>query len=48
MFKTIIRCPILFFDTNPVGRILNRFSKDMGQMDELLPLTWFDFIQVLN
>ena len=24
---------------NPAGRILNRFSKDMGQMDELLPVS---------
>ena len=24
------------------GRILNRFSKDMGSMDELLPPAFFD------
>ena len=29
------------------GRILNRFSKDIGQMDDLLPLTFLDFIQVM-
>ena len=28
------------------GRILNRFSKDMGLLDENLPLVMFDFIQV--
>lgn len=28
------------------GRILNRFSKDIGHMDDLLPLTFLDFIQV--
>ncbi|XP_061027210.1 ATP-binding cassette sub-family C member 4 isoform X2 [Eubalaena glacialis] len=27
------------------GRILNRFSKDTGHMDDLLPLTFLDFIQ---
>ncbi|XP_038615214.1 multidrug resistance-associated protein 4 isoform X2 [Tachyglossus aculeatus] len=29
------------------GRILNRFSKDIGHLDDLLPLTFLDFIQIL-
>ena len=37
MTKAVIRAPVLFFDTNPAGRILNRFSKDIGCMDDLLP-----------
>ncbi len=37
MTKAVKKAPVLFFDTNPVGRILNRFSKDIGSMDELLP-----------
>ena len=28
------------------GRVLNRFSKDVGHMDDLLPITFFDFVQV--
>ncbi|KAG0716160.1 Multidrug resistance-associated protein 4 [Chionoecetes opilio] len=44
MFKAIIRVPIKFFDTHPVGQILNRFTKDLGQIDELLPTTMFDVI----
>ncbi|KAM9049321.1 LOW QUALITY PROTEIN: ATP-binding cassette sub-family C member 4-like [Megaptera novaeangliae] len=45
MLESILRVPVLFFDTNPIGRILNRFSKDTGHMDDLLPLTFLDFIQ---
>ncbi|XP_033761066.1 multidrug resistance-associated protein 4-like isoform X2 [Pecten maximus] len=45
MFNRLLRVPIMFFDTNPVGRILNRFSKDTGHMDDILPITFFDFIQ---
>ena len=37
MTMTIVQSPVLFFDTNPSGRIMNRFSKDIGAMDELLP-----------
>ncbi|KAL2087480.1 hypothetical protein ACEWY4_016308 [Coilia grayii] len=46
MFNCILRTPVRFFDVNPVGRILNRFSKDIGQLDSLLALTFVDFIQV--
>ncbi|XP_005355719.1 multidrug resistance-associated protein 4 [Microtus ochrogaster] len=47
MFESILKAPVLFFDRNPIGRILNRFSKDIGHMDDLLPLTFLDFIQTL-
>ncbi|KAK1170047.1 multidrug resistance-associated protein 4-like [Acipenser oxyrinchus oxyrinchus] len=45
MFQSIVRTPVRFFDINPIGRILNRFSKDIGQLDNLLALTFADFVQ---
>ena len=42
--STILRVPILFIDTNPTGRILNRFAKDTGFIDDLLPVTFLDFL----
>lgn len=38
MTVAVIKSPVLFFDTNPAGRIMNRFAKDIGNMDDQLPL----------
>lgn len=47
MFDRVISTSMRFFDTNPSGRILNRFSKDMGNIDEWLPKTILDAGQIL-
>lgn len=47
MFTSLMRTAMRFFDTNPSGRILNRFSRDMGAIDELLPKAIMDSIQIL-
>uniref|UniRef100_A0A8C0AIX4 Multidrug resistance-associated protein 4-like n=1 Tax=Bos mutus grunniens TaxID=30521 RepID=A0A8C0AIX4_BOSMU len=45
MVESILRSLVVFFDRNSIGRILNRFCKDIGLMDDLLPLTFQDLIQ---
>jgi ATP-binding cassette subfamily C (CFTR/MRP) protein 4 len=46
-FLCLLHSPMRFFDLNPSGRILNRFSKDMGACDELLPRAIVDAAQVM-
>ncbi|XP_057763901.1 ABC transporter C family member 12-like [Salvia miltiorrhiza] len=33
MLDAILRAPMVFFHTNPIGRVINRFSKDLGDID---------------
>ncbi|CAF0816466.1 unnamed protein product [Didymodactylos carnosus] len=46
MFQAILRCPVLFFDTNPIGRVINRFSKDVSSLDEQLTAILYDITDV--
>ncbi|KAK0071150.1 hypothetical protein PV326_001619, partial [Microctonus aethiopoides] len=46
MFRKITRATMYFFNTNPSGRILNRFSKDMGAVDELLSVSLINTLQL--
>ena len=46
MVMAVLRAPVLFFDSNPLGRILNRFSEDIGCMDEILPQKFLLSIQL--
>lgn len=47
MFLSLISTTMRFFDTNPSGRILNRFSKDIGSVDEQLPKVILDAAQII-
>jgi len=52
MANRIVRAKIVFFDSNPIGRILTRFSKDMAALDLILPpsttLATYGFFRTLS
>lgn len=41
LLKAVLFAPIRFFDTTPIGRIINRFSKDVKCVDLLTKLLHF-------
>lgn len=47
MLGNVLHCPMNFFDTTPLGRILNRFSKDVDTIDNTLPLAIRQIIATL-
>ncbi len=46
MLNSVFAAKTRFFDLNPLGRLVNRFSNDIANTDEILPITVFDAIQV--
>ncbi|XP_019627853.1 PREDICTED: multidrug resistance-associated protein 4-like [Branchiostoma belcheri] len=47
MFNAIVRVPISFFDKNPSGRILNRFSDDLEAVEDDIPEEIMDGTEAL-
>lgn len=48
VLTNVMKAPMRFFDANPPGRILNRFSKDLDEADVYLPQLQDTFFQVGN
>jgi len=46
VFKRLLRAPISFYETNPLGRILNRVTRDVGIIDQVIPGSFADFSSV--
>uniref|UniRef100_A0A665UHX7 Cystic fibrosis transmembrane conductance regulator n=1 Tax=Echeneis naucrates TaxID=173247 RepID=A0A665UHX7_ECHNA len=46
MLSAVLRAPMAVLNTMKTGRIMNRFTKDMATIDDMLPLVLFDLIQL--
>ncbi|CAI5506238.1 unnamed protein product [Closterium sp. Naga37s-1] len=47
MLSSVLASPLAFFHRNPTGRVLNRFSEDLGVTDDVLPQLLLDFLNGL-
>lgn len=44
LLERVMRLPAKFFDTTPIGRILQRFSRDVEVVDSKLPELITDWV----
>ncbi|GAA5856368.1 hypothetical protein JCM8547_008708 [Rhodosporidiobolus lusitaniae] len=47
MFHAVLRSPMLFFEQTPIGTILNRFSRDVQVIDDVLARVFGGFFRTL-
>ena len=45
LLLNILHSPMAFFETTPLGRIVNRFSKDMDTIDDRVPRSFINFLR---
>ena len=46
LFWNILRAPMSFFEIQPIGVVLTKFTKDLGILDQTLPLTFLEVLTV--
>eukprot|EP00042_Codosiga_hollandica_P057926 m.865714 g.865714 ORF g.865714 m.865714 type:complete len:309 (-) comp59720_c0_seq3:784-1710(-) len=44
MLNAVVHSPMLFFDTTPLGRVINRFARDVSVIDDNIPYTTQSFL----
>lgn len=42
---SVLKCPISFYDFQPIGILLNRVSRDVGIVDDLLPQNAYEVVE---
>ncbi|XP_008280640.1 ATP-binding cassette sub-family C member 2 [Stegastes partitus] len=47
LLNNMLRVPMIFFDTTPIGRLVNRFAKDIFTIDEAIPQTFRSWLMCL-
>jgi ATP-binding cassette subfamily C (CFTR/MRP) protein 1 len=47
MLQSVATAPVHFFDVTPFGRIINRFTRDIGMLDISLQLNYVGFLQCI-
>jgi len=43
----VLHAPMSFFDTTPIGRIINRFAKEIDSVDSTLPSSFSQLLTAL-